>query len=382
MDNEAAIERIIKLTRPHAKFIGISHSDKFIETDNSLGNFFYYVSVYDERIDSNVINTPYGIIILHNTYLSSFAYNLFLCMLYVQNTEGHCLMTSEPLRSLLKHNFKKFFAEQLLHNFNNIFSRAVFLETLLYEQQIMTPIIERRKQDKDFDEKVEFASQIMSGIISTHELGHFYLNDSNSFWERYLESSPSGLSDFFKQIEPLYPTVFLEEVKCDAIAVISTLYDKTLREKYSLAFLCQILTFGYAAYAVMISLVKSAQVTSLEHKKIKDKVNFTSVEKEHRDYTYTLGFDKDFEERAKLMIEFCRIAAAAENIDLYAPTDDITLSDTLLSDMMTFMDIIMVSDDQNARNMSLLVAESLHQHQEGVNFLYLRSKIFSSRRKL
>jgi hypothetical protein len=42
----------------------------------------------------------------------------------------------------------------------------------------------------------------------------------------------------------------------------------------------------------------------------------------------------------------------------------------------------MESDDRNARDMSLLVAEALHEHPRGVEFLYLRSKTFSSNREL
>ena len=67
--NEAKkqIERLVGLTRPNAKFISVSHSSEFTESLPELGNGYYYVSLYDEKIDSLLNKTNEGqIYLIHN----------------------------------------------------------------------------------------------------------------------------------------------------------------------------------------------------------------------------------------------------------------------------------------------------------------------------
>lgn len=130
MSEIEAILSLLRKLRPTAKFLKGSHSADFIDAGAQLENGFYFVSLYDEKIDANVVRTKRGIVIINNTYLASFAYNVFLCCLYHPGLPWAAPATT----ALLKHNFKKFFAEQLLYFRNNIFSRAVLLETLLFEQ--------------------------------------------------------------------------------------------------------------------------------------------------------------------------------------------------------------------------------------------------------
>jgi hypothetical protein len=380
MINKTAIERIIRLTRPKGKFLIVSHSDEFIEKGTLLGKSFYYVSLYDEKIDSNIVKTPHGLILINNTYLPSFAYNLFLCFLYHSDRSKNGTGSTADKAYLLKHNFKKFFAEQLLHFHNNTFSRAIFLETLLYEQQHMVPVFAAREQNSDLDEKATFAAGLMSNLVSFHELGHFYLAETDKMWEELVVHNSSTLKVLYEKIEHQYSEAFLEEFKCDAISIFSCVNEHN--PKVSYPFLLNAVTFGYSAFAVMVSLVKSAHKTASEHRKTKEVIDLQSIDKIKRDFDFTLGLDTDFIERAKLVTDLCQLLAKEKGFDLFEPHQDFHFSASILNDLLAYVDSIMESDDDNARKMSMLVAESLYKHPDGMDYLYLRSKVFTAQRVL
>lgn len=52
MKDKDRIARIIRATRPRAKFTIISHSSEFTEPLPFLGEGYFYVNLYDEKIDS------------------------------------------------------------------------------------------------------------------------------------------------------------------------------------------------------------------------------------------------------------------------------------------------------------------------------------------
>lgn len=151
-----------------ARFVACMHSSEFIDRSAGLGEGFFYVNLYNAKIDSNVVTSKRGLILIHNTYLPSFAYNLLLCWMLCAGGERF------DLGRLLRHHFKKFFGEQLLRsNPNGIFSRAVYLETLLHDQVCMVPVFEAKSRQPDLDRRATLASQLMSSAVSFHELGHY-----------------------------------------------------------------------------------------------------------------------------------------------------------------------------------------------------------------
>ena len=83
------IKKIIQTTRPTAKFVNVTHSDDFSGKLPFLKDGYYYVGLYDEKIDStfNTI-TQHGKsyhCVINNTYLSSFAYNLLISYILSNN---------------------------------------------------------------------------------------------------------------------------------------------------------------------------------------------------------------------------------------------------------------------------------------------------------
>jgi hypothetical protein len=375
MNDGEYVRRRIALLRPRAKFIAYSHSDTFIDEAAGLGSGFHYVSLYDEKIDSNVIASPRGLIMIHNTYLPSFAYNLFLCwLLCAGRTDGD--QEAPKLETLLRHNFKKFFAEQLLHVNNNIFSRAIFLETLLFEQVCMVPVFEVKSRDADLDRKADFGARLMSSAVSFHELAHFFLKHGDQEWNGLLEENAGVLDGMYRRVNATYPPAFVVEVKCDVMSVLSCL--RQYEAEMSREFCLRTLVFAFAAFAILSSLAKSADKTASDQSKSPDSVDFNSIAKLHRDYNYTIGFDKDLTERARLVSELCGQIAQKEGLSLFEKRGEFPLPVNIIDSMLTYVDRVMESDDNNARSMSLLVAEALHEHPRGLEFLYLRSKTFTT----
>ena len=374
MNEDEIIRRRIELLRPRAKFVAVTHSADFIDPAANLGAGFHYVNLYDEKIDSNVINSPHGLIMIHNTYLSSFSYNLLLCWLLCADSANPAAVSLNQ-EQLLKHNFKKYFAEQLLSFHNNIFSRAVFLETLLYEQACMIPVFEAKSQDKTLSNNADLGAQLMSAALSFHELGHVYLGKDRQIWDEIPAQHNDLLRNLLERAANNYSDLFVEEVRCDVISVLSCF--EQFKESMEPQFRIRAIAFAFAAFAVLYSLTKSAKATTNEHKTVEDNVDFNSIEKRHIDYQYTIGIDLDFVERAKLVIELCENIAKREGVVLFDEAGAFPLPARILDDLLQYVDRIMESEDENARKMSLLVSESLHGHPSGLAYLYLRSKTFA-----
>lgn len=371
---EEYVRRRVAILRPRAKFVAFSHSSEFIDSRANLGDGFHYVNLYDEKIDSNVIISPRGLIMIHNTYLSSFSYNLLLCWLlcagHPENKENNV-----ELARLLKHNFKKYFAEQLLYFRNNIFSRAIFLETLLYEQAWMIPVFEAKAKNAALSRNADLGAQLMSSVLSFHELGHYYLDKTPEIWQEILEKHAAVLQTQFNRVAGKYPALFVEEFRCDVISIISCL--EQFKADTERKFCLRAVVFAFAAFAVLYSLTKSAAKTAAEQIAVPDNVDFGSIEKRRLDYEYSIGIDLDFVERARLVIELCGNIAGKEGLSLFEEAGEFPLPHTILEDLLLYVDKVMESEDLNARGLSMLVAESLHDHPLGLEYLYLRSKTFA-----
>lgn len=373
MTNKEVTE-IIKITRNRAKFVNVSHSDEFIDEQAPALKKFFYVNLYDEFIDSNVLKIGRILILIQNTYLSSFAYNLGLCWLYsILESKDYSISNNY----LLKHNFKKFFAEQLYYFKNNIFSRAILLETLLFEQEIMVNVFEKRNQNAELDKKANFIANLFSSLLSNHELAHFYLDEQGKFWREFISNQNAIIQDFYATIKGKYPLRFEEEIKCDIISVISSVN----QEEEERSFVLNCIIWGFTCFSVMYSLMKSAKHTIKQQKGIDETVDFNSIESIKRNYDFFLGRDEDFIERAKNIISLCSLIAESENLLIFEKQREFPIPKSILDNLLDYIDVIMENYDMNSRKMSMLVAESLSKHEVGMEYLYLRSKTFISNRK-
>ncbi|MEN0045492.1 MAG: hypothetical protein AAF806_00390 [Bacteroidota bacterium] len=109
-------------------------------------------------------------------------------------------------------------------------------------------------------------------------------------------------------------------------------------------------------------------------------VELDPIKSSKRDYNYTFGKDLDFIERARLILNLCNRIAQKEEIALFNNHTSIFIPVNIIEYIINTADEVMNNEDENERKMAMLMAESLHQHPEGMEYLYLRSKVFTSNR--
>lgn len=365
------IEKLVKLTRPKARFVKAAYMPKIVSKDISIDDYFF-VSLDDAKIDSVFNKCKAGNYIIQNSYLSSFAYNLYISAFIYHNSD----VENEKL--ILKHNFKKFYAEQLLHSYNCIFSRSILIETILEEEK-MRKVFEKIKSNPDLSLKADAVASLMSNLISFHELGHYIFQNKNG-WTIFLNNLSKEKVEFITLIKGKYHPLFYEEIKCDIFAVESCLID--YNKNYSLKEILDIIIFGFSSFSVMFSLVKSAKATTDDIRKdYKEHIDFKSIKNIYRDYTYKIGIDQDFKVRASIVIEYCKIIAKESELILN-PDNDSMNPDKIMDYLFKISEDIMNSDNMFIREVALLLSESLCNHPRGAEYLYIRSKVYKSKRKL
>lgn len=378
---EEEVRWVIAYKYPKAKFHAYSHTNEFMEFEARIGKGFHYVSLYDERIDSNHIETADDVIIVGNTYLPSFAYNLTLAWLY-ESGKGN--LVTDGSSPLVCYNFKKFWGEQLYHQVSNVFSRAILLETLLYEQRLMVPVFEATAVNDDWRNTADFVASAMSNLVLFHELGHYYLQYLPEAVNELFTEYSRGTYPLLNGLEKEGRLEIIDEVKCDMIATLSLL--KT-REEAKATQVLQSAIMGHSVLAVLYSIQVSAAITAEDQMKTPDDVNLQSIETSTQEYSYLLEISPDTQSanmllRANLMVDFCMAIANMQGINLYDDKNFLDIDQDLLSHLLCYIPTIMGKEDPDQRKMARLVSEAFHRNAEGMEYLYLKSKVFKSSRPL
>jgi hypothetical protein len=371
-----AVERQVQRLRRTAKFIAVQHSSEFIDESADLGEGFFTANLYDERIDSNMIVTKHGRVMIKNTYIASFAYNLFLCWLYAQKN----LLSHDGLNKLLAHNFKKFFAEQIYRQTNRVPSRALLLETLLFEQAIMVDVFDAKEKDPKLSADADTAAGLMSFALSMHELGHYYIATKPELWSEILESEGDTITSLYERVVREGSSELAIEFQCDVYAVIGSLnqYKNYAGEIFSL----RAIVFAFAAYAAMYSATATAKATAaLWDAGPVEAVDFLDITPmPDVDHDTEWAVDPTFLQRAALVAELCTRLANRRGFTLFNDEDSLPLPATIVRDLADYVGRVFECADENGRKMSNLVAIALHGHDAGMEYLYLRSKTFRTNR--
>jgi hypothetical protein len=376
MDHRKWIKRTSQLRRPHAKFIAIDHSSNFIAPEAELGEGFYTANLYDEDINANMLVTGKGRVMVQNTYIASFAYNIFLCWLLCHKVPTE----AAGLDRLLAHNFKKFFAEQIYRRANLIPARALLLETLLYEQAMMVPVFAAKDADPALSADADAGAGLMSLALSLHELGHFYLETKPHLWPELVAAEPDTVGALYADIAATRPPDFVVEFQCDAFAVIGCLrqYEDHAGPLFALHGLC----FAFAAYAAMYAESATATATAALWKAgPPEQVDFSDIAPmPYVEHDVKFVIERDFLARARLVVDLCGRLAAQRGLTLFGAGAPFPLPPTIVDDLMAYVGRVFDCADENARRMSNLVAQALHGHDDGMEYLYLRSKTFRTNR--
>lgn len=376
MTSTEDVAKLVRRLRPNAKFVTVSHSSTFIDQEAQLGEGFYYANLYDEAINANLSSGDFGFVLVENTYLVSMAYNLFFSVLYC-----HRLQAPELREELLRYNLKKTCAEQLYRQRNGVLSRALLLETLLYEEGIMRPVIATQTTDPPLATlAMSAATNIMLFTLTQHELGHYYARTQPAVFQQRVRSGPSSINQVIARIQGSSTPGFLDEFLCDLFGIYNCLDQKETR--HGPAFTLRAVYFAYAAYAVIYALAATAEATAaLWPEEGEEAIDFQDISVFPRiEKPYRLAIDQEFVERARLAHEVCDLLAADCGVALYGNDDPFPLVPSLMHDLFGLADRVFDCDDQRARNLAYLVARAFHNHDEGMEYLYLRSKTFRTNR--
>ena len=362
----------VKSLRPTAKFVVVNHSSNFIDASAELGDGFYTANLYDEQINANLIRFNESYVLIENTYISSFAYNLFLCWQFGLKNQN-----SDHLLAL---NLKKFVAEQLYRRVNVVPSRALLLESLVFESQHMIPVFAAVDTDEELRQFANQGQAIMPLLLSIHELGHYYFSTRPNTWDDLMRGNENVLGPVSKQAESSLDDSDLVEFRCDAFAILSVI--NQFEKSYGLKVTVRAILFAYASYAAMYSGVLTADLTgAVWESDFGGPVDLLDISPgKHIDYPVKFDLDRQFIDRSVLMTSLCLRIAQEAGFEAFGDDEPFPMPVNIIERMCNLVLQVFDGDRDNARIMSNLLAKSLDRHPEGMEYLYLRSKVFKSNR--
>lgn len=353
----------------------------------------WQTSVYHEAFDPVTLQSKrHGLILVPNTYLSSFAYNVVAA--WHHYADGSRAWTSDPdhpLARALRFNLKKFYAEQILRRTHNLFGIAVFLETLLYEEAVMYPVLAAVGGPQFADtpagltaEELNVISGWLTRLVFTHEVGHVVHDDH--FRDRLLENLPSKAHSLAGLWDAYGPAA--EEFECDALAVAMALAPEAV--KVPLVEACRLTLLGFTAFAALHTLDLSAKATAANSPASSEDSERGNVLSSMSGASYTIETVPALQrDRAYAVRRLVELIAEDRAVDLYSHTwPDVAgdphaangrfpISPTLMDDMEEFLPTIIEGTDPRVRGKCEMLARALHGHPEGIDYLAWRSKTFS-----
>ncbi len=374
MTRQEAVARCIERLRPNAKFTVITHSSEHF--GDLLGDGFFTAHLYDEQIDANMITTKHGMVVIQNSYIASFAYNVFLCWLHHRRLRS----SAESLDRLLAYNFKKFLAEQFYHYKNCIYSRTLLLETLLFQEHRMVHVFAAKDADSTLSADADAGANIMLSALLMHEVSHYFLDAKPELWPDLMRSEDDAITSCAARMQSTCRPAIWPELQCDALALKQCLVDHG--QHAGVKFALRAFAFAYAAYAAMYTARATAEVTAWQlNTDPPDSVDFLDIAPmPHAVWRYTLAVDGEFVERARLVLDLCGELASQHAFELFGDDDPFPLPATIVDDLLAYVPRAFAYEVENDRKMSQLVARALHDHPEGMEYLYLRSKTFRTER--
>ncbi len=344
----------------------------------------WQTSVYHPALEALALRSRHhGLIVAPNTYLSSFAYNLIASWDYYFDGNEH--WKTDPAHRLaraLRLHFKKFFAEQILRRTHNLFGIAIFLETLLYEEEIMYPVLAKiagahfalEKASHPSKEQLQVIANWMTGLVLRHELGHVFDDEIDNFRDAVLRKLAESVEKLGK-VWGEHPENS-DEFLCDAFAVAMTLQHPegclSREEAYRLTIL------GFAAFAALHALDLSAHVTAKESPGKTEDPDRGNVLSSMTGASYSIGaFEKLQRDRAQAVRLLVEAMAEAGGAQVYGSEGRFQIPPTIVEDFETFLPTIVEGTDLRVRGKCEMLARALHGHQEGINYLVWRSKTYS-----
>lgn len=371
MDDLSRLKGLVKRVRKSAKFVNLVPSGDFIDESAGLTRSFFAAYVYDENVSSDYIESNRkDLVLVCNSYISSFAYNLLLCSLYCQETGR-----PERLDELLEHNLRKFFAEQAYRHCRRLPARGLVLWAL-FESDLMNPLIDFAQEQRPFGETVDVATSLMNSLLDTHELGHYFVRNVDQAWEEFILSQHPAIRSLFEAGCGQLSSAEAEEYKCDLMAVTKG-YD-LYRDRLGASLALKAIAYGYSAYSAMYALSASAEETARSWEELPEvSLDLATVGPlAHVDYDWYWVPNPDFGRRARFAVDLCVKLGRLDGIDIVRDKATLPISSSIVEDMESVAYRCLSTGRPFARTMGDLVGRSLAGHADGMDFLYLRSKKF------
>ncbi|RVT87161.1 hypothetical protein DXV76_03480 [Rhodobacteraceae bacterium CCMM004] len=332
---------------------------------------FEYVSYYAHRIGNHFL-TRYGYsFVLSNGFLQSHIYNLALSNIVLRDDLGR-------LERAFRYNCKKFYAECCLGAGNCFIGRALLLETLLFEQNVMLDVFD--KADTDLAGKIANA---MTSILNLHEMNHYFADRLGAAWETELRTLNSGrMGVRLDRWARTYRSDLIVEMACDAVAIsglISNIggtgdgLDPTTRAR--------IAAFCFLSFRELAALERSGQEAARRALHEDSEIPLGSEYRRRGAPNVPLGRLPDMEARC---VEALRtIAEELPSGDLYGLDGMFPLHERMDALLRRAFDGVHATVDDGGlttahqRGLIQIVAEAMHGHDEGTQHLLWRSKTFT-----
>jgi hypothetical protein len=378
---EAALSRLRMLV-PHARFIQSGVVPAGRAEGEAAEQSFQYVSLYEHRIGNSIRPISGYTFILANGFLTSHAYNIALA--WVWNHRGR---DSTRLEAALRHNYKKFFAESVLARTNCLIGRAMLIETLIYEQDLMAPMFSAVASDPELKKLAEDIANATTRLASLHELAHYFLRRDEIGFRAHVAGLFGGtLGAVLDESAAKYGPGFAEELLCDAFAAHQAITsDEFPLGGRDLVTRARISAFAFLVFSDLISLEMSAVVTAAGC--VDSSIDLASEKRSKTPVDFKVGRSALADARAAAIVDVLNGHLARAGNTLFGQEGPFPAPEStggqLRNAFDRFADVIepldggMTGTDLQRRGLAQLVAESLHEHPRGAEFLLWRSKRFN-----
>ena len=387
------LNRVIKSLRschPRARFFQVGEVAAGQTDNEDQEQKFQYVSLYEHKITNSFEPLRGHLFIISNGFLASHIYNFALVWVWYNCFEN---TSSEWLDAALRHNMKKFFAECLLSERNALIGRALLIETLMYEQDLMKPIFSAIEEKPNLKQMAEDLAHIMSITMSHHELGHYFLHRSTDESRKHFLDFFSGkvkllIDRVFDSFERKPAEAISEEIICDAVAAHHSIKgENEILDKYDEVTRARMTAFHFMIFTILVSLEKSAHATADMCAEEDAVINLSSEKRPKIQFSFSQGLCQVTDFRANEIIKLIATEFEDKGKSLFGEDGGFPLSiETLkiirhsferFAEEISPLDGGLTGTNIHRRGLAQLLAESLHGHDQGAEFLLWRSKKFS-----
>lgn len=376
---EEALIRVLQYFYPTARYAAVAPIAAGRLEGEADQQTYVYASLYDHKVGSQMRPIGDQLVVINNTYLSSFAYNVALCHLVGAANK----LSPGDLTRLYRHNFKKFFAEQVVYHQNVLVGRAWLIETILYEQDLMRDAF-AGVLTHALEEQASQIASLASGVISYHELTHYFEARSPDFDAQYRAEVGNTFEDLDEEVLRRGGSELRTEFRCDLTA---TRLHLGLPSVFARADLFRVLLFVFYVLADLAALTESAKKTAEAAVAEEGHIDLLSAEPPQHAFGFQVARDPGFDLRVDAQERALLRLAEQEGIALFDENAPFALTPGTRALLRAAQDSIgdleaapvqgLSGTDSLRRGLAQILAESLKGCDAGVEFLLWRSKKFN-----